>query len=93
MSSCFKEIKNIHLKPSGISTNCASESDEKKYKIIGFSVIMMSVAGYYQWFFGNVVYRSGQNQMYHLGSSGVWLNYWEKYDFNEADIRKSAFSK
>ena len=89
----MKEIKGIGFKPSHLMDLVDHETQTKKIKIIGFSMIMFSVAGYYQWFFGNVVMRSGQNQMYNLGKNGVWLNYWTKYDFDEDDVRKSWHCK
>jgi len=83
-------FKSLQFRPSGLRLNTENESNTHKYKIVGFSVIMMAVAGYYQNFFGNAVYRSGQLQAEAMGNLKPFNKFWTKYDIQEDDVRKTA---
>ena len=50
------------FRPKDLKANCDSEDKVHKAKIICFSIAMGMVAGGYQGFFDNLVYRSGQFQ-------------------------------
>lgn len=60
----------------------------KKIKIVGFSAVMLGVAGWYQMFFGNAVYRAGQLQAEALGGMKTFNKFWTKHDIQERDVRK-----
>ena len=55
-------FKKFVLKPKELKTNVERESKAHKAKIICFSVAMGLIAGSYQGYFDNLVYRSGQLQ-------------------------------
>ena len=63
------------FRPKDIKANCENEGKVHKAKIICFSVAMGLVAGSYQGFFDNLVYRSGQFQANAMAGGAAFLNY------------------
>jgi len=53
-------MKMLSLKPSSLKDNVANEGKQHKAKIICFAALMAATSAYYQSYFENVVYRSGQ---------------------------------
>ena len=56
-------MKRFTFKPSEIKNAVQHEHWSHKARIVGFSVVMSSIAGYYQYYFDMLVYRSNQFQM------------------------------
>ena len=50
---------NFSLKPRDLMYACKNESWSHKARIVGFSILMASVANYGQYYFNMLVYRSG----------------------------------
>ena len=55
-------MKNFTIKPRELKIACQTEHWSHKARIVGFSVLMSSIAGYYQYYFDMMAYRSGQYQ-------------------------------
>ena len=52
-------MKMVSMKPADIKACVENESMGHKIKIVGFSILMASIASTYAGFFDNLVYRSG----------------------------------
>jgi len=62
MSYCKHWISIYSLKPRVLKAAIDNEPWTHKARIVGFSILMASVATYYQYYFDMLVYRSGQFQ-------------------------------
>lgn len=63
MQDMKKTMGQFYFKPREIKASCESESYVHKARIVGFSVVMASIAGFYEYYFNNLTMRSGQYQM------------------------------
>ena len=75
-------MKRFTFKPSEIKNAVQHEHWSHKARIVGFSIVMSSIAGYYQYYFDMLVYRSNQFQMAALAGEDNFdfLDYTPKYD-------------
>ena len=55
-------MSKFSLKPRELKMACENEPWSHKARIVGFSVLMATIANYYQYYFNMLVYRSGQYQ-------------------------------
>lgn len=58
----MKMMKRFTFKPRELKSACETEHWSHKARIVGFSVVMASIAGYYQYYFDMLAYRAGQFQ-------------------------------
>jgi hypothetical protein len=78
-------MKRFTFRPSEIKNAVQHEHWSHKARIVGFSVLMSSIAGYYQYYFDMLVYRSNQYQMAALaGEPG--------FEFQNAAARNNAYN-
>jgi hypothetical protein len=75
----MKMMRRFAFRPKELKVACETEPWSHKAKIVGFSVLMSSIASYYQYYFDMLIYRSGQFQAAALaGEPGYeFLNYQE----------------
>jgi hypothetical protein len=67
----MKMMRRFAFRPKELKVACETEPWSHKAKIVGFSVLMSSIATYYQYYFDMLIYRSGQFQAAALaGESG-----------------------
>ena len=52
-------MKKFTMKPRELKMACESEPLSHKARIVGFSVLMAGISGYYQHYFDMLAYRSG----------------------------------
>ena len=55
-------MKKFTFKPRELKMACEQEHWSHKARIVGFSCLMATIAGYYQYYFDMLTYRSGQYQ-------------------------------
>lgn len=80
-------MKRFTFKPSEIKNAVQHEHWSHKARIVGFSILMSSIAGYYQYYFDMLVYRSNQYQMAALaGEAGYqFMDAWPRYNEYSTD--------
>ena len=82
----MKMMRRFAFRPKELKVACETEPWSHKAKIVGFSVLMSSIASYYQYYFDMLIYRSGQFQAAALaGEAGYeFLNYQENAQWGAA---------
>lgn len=55
-------MSRFHFKPSGLKMLQETESKTHKIRIVAFSIVMGIIAGSYEVYYQNMMYRSGQMQ-------------------------------
>ena len=74
-------MNKFSMKPRELKRMCENEHWSHKARIVGFSVFMASIAGYYQYYFDMMAYRSTQYQNAALaGEAGfAFMDYADTY--------------
>ena len=75
----IKNCKNIKFKPADLRSNVADECYTQKAKIAGFSALMFVVAGTYNGFYQNLIWRSMQHQELAM-AGGLSFNTYQSND-------------
>jgi len=68
-------MSKFSLKPRDLKDACEHESWTHKARIVGFSVLMSSIATYNMHYFDTLIYRSGQVQSAALAGDLAFLDY------------------
>ncbi len=77
------------MKPRDVRSLIEEEKWTDKLRICGFAVVMGSVASFYQGYFDNLVYRSGQWQGAALAGEVAWLDYSDTDKFDSWSARQT----
>jgi hypothetical protein len=68
-------MSRMAFKPRDLKQNVETEPMMQKVRIVGFSVLMATIAGTYETYFANIVYRSNQMQDEALAGKRTFLPY------------------
>jgi UDP-galactopyranose mutase len=68
-------MAKFSCKPRELKMACENEPWSHKARIVGFSVLMGSIANYYQYYFNMLGYRSGQFQAAALAGEKAFRDY------------------
>ena len=76
----MKMMQQFYFKPREVKASCEQERMSHKARIVCFSLAMSLVAGTYNMYFQNVMYRAGQMQAAALGGKIDFVDYTGKHD-------------